>query len=64
MVACSPPNTGVVSGLGCCVRYVWIMSGSMVLSQLGSVLISMTHVVTKAIGMPGVWADTCGHFGV
>lgn len=25
----------------------------------GSVLASITHVVTKVVGMPGVWAITC-----
>lgn len=41
---------------GCCFG-----SGSMVLSQLGSVLTSMAHVVTKAMRMPSV---TCGYAGV
>lgn len=38
------------------------MSGSVVLLELESVLISMTHVAIKAIGMPRVLATICGHF--
>lgn len=37
------------------------MSRSVALPQPVSVLMSMTHVATKATGMFGVLAATCGH---
>lgn len=48
LAACLPPGPSVV----------------LVLLQPGCVLMFMNHVATKAMGMPGVWAATCGHFGV
>lgn len=39
-------------------------SVTLVLLQPGFVLMFMYHVATKAMGMPGVWAATCRHFGV
>lgn len=40
------------------------MTGSMFLLKLKSVLMSVNHVAIKITGMPGVWATSCGHFGV
>lgn len=61
LAACLPPGTRVTSGLGLLLR---VMSGSVVLPQLGSVLIFMTHIATNATGMPRVWASTYGYFAV
>ena len=61
LAACWRLGTRVTSGPGLILR---VMSGSIVLPQLGSVLIFMTHVATNARGVPGVWASTYGHFAV
>lgn len=61
LVAYLPPRSGVTSGPELLPR---TMSGSVVLSQLGSLLMSMAHVVTKTMGVPRVWATTCSKFDV
>lgn len=59
MVACLPPEIRVMFGM-----LPRAISVSMVLLQPGSVLMSMIHVATKAIEIPGIWTAICGHFGV
>lgn len=61
LATCLPPRTRMMSKPGLPPK---AMSGSMVLLQRRSILTSMTHVTTKAKGMPRVWVATSGHFGV
>lgn len=61
LMACLPPRSRVTSGPEMLPR---TMSGSVVLSQLGSLLMSLTHVITKNMRMPRVWTTTCSKFGV
>lgn len=55
------PRARIMSGPGLLPRP---MFGSMTLSQVKSMLTSMTHITTKSQRIPGIWAATCGHFSV